>query len=119
MAADSTIDLIVNQKASFRATFFLKNNLNAAVDLTGYTVCARYNTAIDAPESTAAEFTTSIPTPANGGIIMELAPIITEFLDPTIKYFYDVVITEIATGFKNRVIQGAMKVSAGVTPYNC
>ena len=28
MAADSTIDLIVNQKASFRATFFLKNNLN-------------------------------------------------------------------------------------------
>ena len=57
MAADSTIDLIVNQKASFRATFFLKNNLNEAIDLDGYTVCAKYNTAIDAPESTAEEFT--------------------------------------------------------------
>ena len=101
MAADSTIDLIVNQKASFRATFFLKNNLNEAIDLDGYTVCAKYNTALDAPESTAAEFTTDIPTPENGGIVITLDPTVTEYLDPTNKYFYDVVITETETDRKS------------------
>ena len=55
----------------------------------------------------------------NGGIVITLDPTVTEYLDPTIKYFYDVVITETATGFKTRVIQGTMKVSAGVTPVIC
>ena len=40
MAANNSIDLIVNQKASFRAVFNVKNADGTPVNLGGYTVAA-------------------------------------------------------------------------------
>lgn len=119
MAADTTINLVINQKASFFATLVLKDSTGNIYDLSNSTACARYNTSYDASEDTAQEFVTAIPVGTDGAITIALDAATTAALDPNVKYVYDVVVTDNDTHFKTRIVQGSMKVSAGVTPVNC
>lgn len=118
MAADITINLVVNQKASFFASLQLKDSTGAVYDLSNSTACAKYSTSYEAVDS-AQEFTTAIPAGTDGILTIALDAATTAALDPNVKYVYDIVITDNTTHYKTRIVQGTIKVSAGVTPVNC
>jgi hypothetical protein len=114
MAADATVDIVVNQKASFQVTFYVRNAANsAALDLSGYTHIAKYKTDFNSPDSTAGSFTTLTTNAANGEITMSLTPEQTANLQLT-KYVYDLSIIQTSGGFKTRIVEGIMRVSGGV-----
>ena len=115
MAANNSIDLIVNQKSSFRAVFNVKNSDGTAVNLGGYTVAAGYKADIGAADSTQVDITSSITNAATGEITLSLTKEQTNSMKNP-RYVYDVVITETSSGFRTRLIEGAIKVAAGVTP---
>ncbi len=111
MAADSTVDIVINQKASFEVTFFVKNN-GAVANLTGYTTSAKLKTDFNTPDSQAISFTTSANT-TTGGVTISLTPTQTANLSIQ-RYFYDVTITD-TNSFKTRIVEGRALVSGGVS----
>lgn len=113
MAADATIDLIINQKDSFEVSFNVIDN-GAPLDLSNYTVASKYKLDISSPDSSAKPFTASIANAVAGTITIALTPTQTAALDLS-RYYYDVAITENTSGFKTRVVEGRIKVSGGVT----
>lgn len=116
MAADTSIDLIINQRNNFLASFTVKDANSTIVDLTGYTASAKYKTDYFATDASAISFTTAIDAPANTGVItISLTANETANLTPNIRYVYDVTITKTSTQFKTRIVQGSIKVSPGVT----
>ena len=115
MAANNNLDLIVNQKSSFRAVFNVKNSDGTPVNLGGYTVAAGFKADISAADSTQVDFTSAITDSANGEITISLTKEQTNAMKNP-RYVYDVVITETSSGFRTRLIEGAVKVAAGVTP---
>ena len=119
MAADTTINLVINQKASFFATFVMKDSSGNVYDLSNSSACARYNSSYEASEDSAQEFTTAIPVGTDGAITIALDAEATAALDQNVKYVYDVIVTNNDTQFKTRIVQGAIKVSPGVTPVDC
>lgn len=112
MAADNTIDLVINQKASFEVTFNIKE-ANTALNLTGYTTAAKLKTDFNTPDNQAISFTTAIANATAGQVTMSLTPEQTANLGLQ-RYFYDFTITA-NTGFKTRVVEGVVKVSGGVS----
>ena len=116
MAADTAIDLIINHKDSFQASFTVKDANNAVVDLSSYTAASKFKTDYSASDATAISFTTLIPPPATDGvIIISLTSAQTANLVLGQKYVYDVAITNTITNYKTRIVQGVIKVSPGVT----
>ena len=113
MAADTTVDIIVNQKASLEVTFSVKDANGAILDLTNYTANAKYKLDFQTPDSQALAFTTTIPNPAAGEVKISLTPTQTANLTNP-RYVYDVTITD-SNAFKTRIVEGFLKVSAGVT----
>ena len=113
MAADSTIDLIINQKASFEVTLLVKDSANAALDLTGYTVAAKYKKDFQTDDADALSFTSSVANAALGSVVISLSPTQTANMEIG-KYVYDVTITAPST-FKIRIVEGFIKVSGGVS----
>lgn len=114
MAADNTIDIVINQKASFEVVFNIKDG-NAALDLSGYTTSAKLKTDFNTPDNQAVSFTTSIVNAAAGQVSMSLTPEQTSNLALQ-RYFYDLSITSAApASFKTRVVEGVVKVSGGVS----
>lgn len=112
MAADNTIDLVINQKASFEVTFTIKE-ANTALNLTGYSTSAKLKTDFNTPDSQAITFTTAIANAAAGQVTMSLTPTQTANLGLQ-RYFYDFTITS-GAGFKTRVVEGTVRVSGGVS----
>lgn len=112
MAADNTIDIVINQKASFQVTFTVKSG-NTVLDLTGYTTAAKLKTDFNTPDNQAIAFSTAIANAAAGQVTMSLTPEQTANLN-TQRYFYDFTITA-NTGFKTRIVEGTVKVSGGVS----
>ena len=112
MAADNTIDIVINQKASFEVMFTVKVG-NTALDLTGYTTSAKLKTDFNTPDNQAISFTTSIANAAAGQVTMSLTPEETANLGLQ-RYFYDYTITS-NNGFKTRIVEGTVKVSGGVS----
>lgn len=112
MAADSIVDIVVNQKSSFQVTFHIKDG-NVPLNLTGYTADAKLKSDFYSPENTAISFTTSIVNAANGSVSIALTPAQTANLEIK-RYFYDMTITN-SSGFKTRVVEGTVKVSGGVS----
>lgn len=113
MAADNTVNLIVNQKASFQVSFTVTEN-GSAKNLTGFSVVAEYKTDYTAPDSSAEAFTTS--TNANSGVItISLTHEQTANLQFGQKYYYDVIIINDSTSYRTRVVEGSIKVSPGVS----
>jgi hypothetical protein len=113
MAAVYVNNLIVNSGADFSQSFTLEGiDTNSAFDLTGYEVEAQMRKW--AGSSTATPFTANIEVPSNAGrILLSLTSTQTTSLKPG-RYVYDVVITS-EFGVKNRVIEGMVLVTEGVT----
>lgn len=111
MAADTTVDLIINQRSSFQVTFFVKED-GAVKDLTGFTTAAKLKTDFQTSDSQAISFTTAANT-TTGGVTISMTPTETANLALQ-RYVYDVSITS-ATGFKTRIVEGSVRVSGGVS----
>ena len=114
MAADNTIDIIINQKASFEVLFSIKEG-NTALNLSGYTTSAKMKTDFNTPDAQAIQFTTAIANASTGQVTMSLTPEQTANLALQ-RYYYDLSITSPAPdSFKTRVVEGVVKVSGGVS----
>lgn len=111
MSADATVDLIINQKSSFEATFIVKDG-GSVVDLSNYTVAAKYKQSYQTPDSQSTAITAVISNAVQGRVTITLSPQETSALQP-MKYVYDVAITD-TNGFKTRIVEGSMRVSPGV-----
>lgn len=115
MAAYTSIDLVINQKDSFLASFTVKNTAGTVVNLTNYTASAAMKQDYTSADSSAIYFTTNITDAANGVITIALSPTQTTALQLGVKYVYDVSIISPTDGFKTRIVQGMVKVSGGVS----
>lgn len=115
MAAYTTIDLTINQKATFQASFTVKNSEGVVIDLTGYSAVAKYKRDYQSADSTAIAFAATVAgDPTQGIVSISLADTQTAALDTHFKYVYDIAITSPA-GIKTRIVQGNIKVSGGVS----
>lgn len=113
MAAVYVNNLVVNAGSDFNQYFTLEGtDTNSSFNLSGYTVAVQMRKW--AGSSSATTFTSSIPSPAAAGkISIGLTAGQTTNLKPG-RYVYDVVITD-EFGIKNRVIEGMVLVTEGVT----
>jgi len=114
MAAVYVSNLVINAGATFSQTFNLEStDSNAPLNLTGYTVASQMRKW--AGSSSYTSFSTNIETPATSGkITISLTSTQTSNLKPG-RYVYDIVITSTVTSTKNRVIEGMVLVTEGVT----
>jgi hypothetical protein len=113
MAAVYVNNLVVNSGSDFSQTFTLEgSDTNSAFDLTGYTVESQMRKW--AGSSSAVSFTTSIELPSTAGkILIRLTAAQTTIIKPG-RYVYDVIIID-EFGVRNRVIEGMVLVTEGVT----
>ena len=113
MAAVYVNNLVVNSGSDFSQSFTLEGtDTNSAFDLTGYTVESQMRKW--AGSSSAVSFTTSVEIPSTvGKILIKLTAAQTTIIKPG-RYVYDVVIID-QFGVKNRVIEGMVLVTEGVT----
>ena len=113
MAAVYVNNLVVNSGADFSQSFTLEGtDTNSAFDLTGYTVESQMRKW--AGSSSAVSFTTNVEMPSTAGkILIKLTAAQTTIIKPG-RYVYDVVIID-DIGVKNRVIEGMVLVTEGVT----
>ena len=113
MAAVYVNNIVVNSGSDFSQTFTLEgSDTNSAFNLSGYTVNAQMRKW--AGSSTSVTFTSTIELPATSGkILIRLTAAQTTSIKPG-RYVYDVVITD-PYGIKNRVIEGMVLVTEGVT----
>ncbi len=115
MAASTLVDLVINQKASFFVSLSVKNEAGSALNLNGYTVASKYKIDASSSDTSAQPFTSAITNAAQGEIALSLTAAQTALLvNP--RYAYDVVITQTSSGFKTRIVEGKIIVSAGITP---
>ena len=113
MAAVYVNNLVVNAGTDFSQSFTLEGtDTNSSFDLTNYTVEAQMRKW--AGSSTKTSFAATIESPAvDGQILLRLSASQTINLKPG-RYVYDVVITD-QSNIKNRVIEGMVLVTEGVT----
>lgn len=114
MSAATTVNLIINQKASFQVGFFVKQSSGAALNLSGYSVVAKLKENYQMEDDQAIPFTASIVSPSTGEISIELSSTQTAKLQLG-KYVYDVAIIKNDTEFKTRIVEGKITVSGGVS----
>jgi hypothetical protein len=113
MSADSLIDMVINQKASFDVQFQIVDN-GAPLNLAGFSVAAKYKSDFNTTDDQAVPFSASIANTTNGIIGISLTPEQTILLTEP-RYVYDITITRNSTGIKTRIHEGFIKVSRGVT----
>jgi hypothetical protein len=112
MAAVYVNNLVVNSGSDFSQSFNLEgSNTNSGFNLDGYSVAAQMRKW--AGSSTSVTFTASVEDESLGKILISLTSAQTTNIKPG-RYVYDVVITDIY-GVKNRVIEGMVLVTEGVT----
>lgn len=112
MAAVYVNNLVINAGSDFSQSFTLEGSeTNSAFDLNNYTVAAQMRKWYGSSSST--NFTATITSPSEGTILITLTSTQTTSLKPG-RYVYDVVITD-DFGTKNRVIEGMVLVTEGVT----
>jgi hypothetical protein len=114
MSAATTVNLIVNQKASFQVGFFVKQSNGAILNLTGYSVTGKYKENYQTPDSQAVSFSASVANAATGEISIALSPTQTANLQIG-KYVYDIAIINRSDNFKTRIVEGKITVSGGVS----
>jgi hypothetical protein len=113
MSAATTVNLIINQKASFEVTFNVLNSNSAPLDLTGFYANAKFKADITSPDNNAVAFQTSFANASNGSLTIALTPTQTSNMQIG-RYVYDVAITNTNTNFKTRIVEGKITVSGGV-----
>jgi hypothetical protein len=106
-------NLVINCGTDFSQTFTLESaNTNSALNLTGFTVSSQIRK--HSASSSYTNFTCQIVNSSTGQIKIGLASTQTSAIKPG-RYVYDVILTDIATGSKDRVIEGMALVREGVT----
>ena len=111
MSADATVDLIINQKASFQVIFTVKNGSNT-VNLTNYTATAKYKQMHQQSDAQAVSITAAVANAVAGQVAISLTANQTSVMQSG-KYVYDVAIVD-NTNFKTRIVEGNIRVSPGV-----
>lgn len=113
MAAVYVSNIVVNSGSDFSQSFTLEGaSTNSSFNLTGYTITSQMRKW--SGSSTAVNFTTSIENPPTAGkILIRLSSVQTSSLKPG-RYVYDVLLTD-EFGIKNKVIEGMVLVTEGVT----
>ena len=112
MAAVYVNNLVINAGSNFSQSFTLEgSDTNSGFNLSGYTIAAQMRKWSGSSSSTI--FTTEISDAPDGKILLSLSSAQTTSLKPG-RYVYDVVITD-EFGVKNRVIEGMVLVTEGVT----
>lgn len=106
-------DIFLNQNETFTTSLTLDDVNGAAYNLTGFTVKSQAKKSYYSTNSTL-EFTANI-SDANNGIITLSASAATTANVPAGKLVYDVIITQVSTGTKTRVLEGQIFVSPTVT----
>lgn len=110
-------DLVIDQFATFRTSFrWQTKSSGQPVDLTGYSAAMQIRTKPDATSALV-----SLSSPSNGLTIegtagrvhIEIAASVTATLAPG-RYVYDLVLTDLASK-KKRLVEGVVRVDAGVT----
>jgi hypothetical protein len=112
MAADNTVNLIINQKANFQVSFTITEN-GSVKNLANHSVIAEYKTDFSALDTSALSFTCNTQA-SNGIVTISLDHTQTANLIYGQKYYYDVVLINDSTSFRTRVVEGSIKVSPGV-----
>lgn len=112
MAADNTVNLVINQKANFQVSFTITEN-GSVKNLANHSVIAEYKTDYTAPDNGAQSFTCTTQA-SNGIVTISLDHTQTANLIYGQKYYYDVVLINDSTSYRTRVVEGTIKVSPGV-----
>lgn len=109
-----TTNLYMEQGSDFTRNIILEqciNGVDTPIDLTGFTAAAQMRRSYFS--KTAVDFDVTIVDAVNGTIQLSLANSETRLLRPT-RYVYDVYITSLG-GIRDRVLQGTVIVTPGVT----
>jgi len=113
MAAVYVNNLVINSGSDFSQTFTLEgSDTNSAFDLTGYTVESQMRKWAGSSSSVTFSSEVVFP-PISGTLQLHLSANQTTSIKPG-RYVYDVVITS-TNGIKNRVLEGMVLVTEGVT----
>tara|TARA_Y100001970_G_C14161709_1_gene818930 strand:+ start:476 stop:817 length:342 start_codon:yes stop_codon:yes gene_type:complete len=107
-----TTNLVIHTGTDFEQTFvFEDENTNSALNLNGYSGCAKIK---KYPSSTvSANFLISITGPEQGRARLSIGSTITGELKPG-KYFYDMILKD-PTGKLDRVVEGEVLIKKSVT----
>ena len=106
-------NLVINCGTDFAQTFTLASTTtNSALNLTGYSVSSQIRK--HSGSSSYTNFTCQVVNSSTGQIKIGLASTQTSALKPG-RYVYDVILTDVSTGNKDRVIEGMALVREGVT----
>jgi len=113
MASVYVNNLVINSGSNFVQTFDLEDgNSNSALNLEGHTVESQMRKWYGSSTSVSFNATIEDP-PSSGKILLRLTSQQTSNLKPG-RYVYDVVITD-SFSIKNRVVEGMVLVTEGVT----
>jgi hypothetical protein len=108
------INLTAEKGTDFSATLTLRDEYDQYINLTAYSVVAKYSSSY--VNSTKYNFTVNITNPILGAIEIKLNSLQTSTLKLP-RYVYDVVVTAPINlgGKKFRVVEGILEVSPGVS----
>jgi hypothetical protein len=105
------INLVIEAKADFEATFTVTGANNVALDLTGYSAEAKIKK--NHTSSSFNNFGVSFLDRPAGKLKLSLSSFATSLLKPG-RYMYDILITS-PGGVKTRVVEGQVTVTPGIS----
>jgi len=113
MASAYVVNLNIDTNTSFSQSFNLANDNNAPLNLNNYNIKSQLR---KHPQSTSyVNFIATAISPASQGVIsIKLDPQSTNNLKPG-RYMYDVIIENVSTNEKIKVVQGSVIVSNSIT----
>lgn len=106
-----TINIVIEKKTDFSATFTIRNFDGSYLNLTGYTAESKMRKSYYTSNSVS--LNVGFVDRVKGVISLSLPSNTTSTLDPK-RYVYDIVLTA-SNGTKTRVIEGIATVTPGVT----
>lgn len=113
----NVVNIELNQNANFEVWLnVFDQTANTYLDLTNYYANSAYTTAFGTTDpANLTVIHSDVVNAVAGEIKLSLSASETSAIDPFMKYFYDVSITNANTAYKTRIIQGTIKVNAGVS----
>ena len=105
------INLVVEQKADFEATFTVTGSNNVPLDLTGYSAEAKIKKNYTSSSST--NFGVAFLNRPDGKLKLSMSSFATSLLKPG-RYSYDILIIS-PGGVKTRVVEGQVTLTPGIS----
>lgn len=109
--AARNVNLVLEQGVDFQATFTIRNNNNAPLNLTGYTGISSIKK--HPTSSIAYPLTLTFPDLINGKVAVSMGFTATDAIEGG-RYIYDVILIS-PNSYRTRVVQGNVLVTPGVT----